>query len=117
MAVEDAAALAETLRNVSQKVTIADAISVFEEVRMPRVKQVHDATTLHGYTLHLSDGPEQRRRDQAMEREVNGEHFVWSPNQWSDPTVTSWMCTHRPALAVRKAWANRKLQNGTGEHL
>lgn len=104
MAVEDAAALAETLRCMPHRDMLGQAIAIFERVRIPRVKQVHEASRMHDYTLHLPDGPEQRARDKAMEREVRGEHFVSSPNQWSDPTMQNWVYPHLPALAIRKAW-------------
>ncbi|KAJ9603934.1 hypothetical protein H2200_011456 [Cladophialophora chaetospira] len=106
MAVEDAAALAESLRFARHKDMVPKAIAIFEQVRIPRVKHVHEASFRHGYTLHLADGPEQRRRDQAMEKEASGQHFVSSPNQWSDPTVLSWLYTYKPAVAVRMAWAD-----------
>ncbi|OCT52819.1 Monooxygenase FAD-binding protein [Cladophialophora carrionii] len=114
MAVEDAVALAESLRFATRKDMVSQAVAVFEQVRIPRVKQVHDATVKHGYTLHLPDGPEQQSRDKAMEKEVNGEHFISSPNQWSDPTVLSWLYPHKPAVAVRKAWAERGPKNHNG---
>ena len=119
MAVEDAAALAESLRFVKHKDMVPKAVAIFEKVRIPRVRQVHEASFKHGYTLHLSDGPEQQSRDKALEKEVNGEHFIWSPNQWSDPTVLSWLYTHKPAVAVRMAWAEcgpegEKEVNGIG---
>jgi salicylate hydroxylase len=112
MAVEDAAALAESLRFATKKEMVPQAVAVFEQVRIPRVKQVHEASIKHGYTLHLSDGPEQQSRDKAMEKEVNGEHFISSPNQWSDPTVLSWLYPYKPAVAVRKAWTERGQKGG-----
>ncbi|KIW68827.1 hypothetical protein PV04_04747 [Phialophora macrospora] len=112
MAVEDAVALAESLRFATRKDMVPQAVAIFEQVRIPRVKQVHEASVKHGYTLHLSDGPEQQSRDKAMEKEVNGEHFISSPNQWSDPTILSWLYPYKPAVAVRKAWTERGQKGG-----
>jgi len=115
MAVEDATALAESLRPITHKDMIPQAIAIFERTRIPRVRHVHEASFKHGYTLHLSDGPEQQSRDKAMEKEVNGEHFLSSPNQWSDPTIRTWLCAHKPAGAVRSAWAEERLNGNPSE--
>ena len=104
MAVEDAAALAESLRWMPHRAMLPQAVATFERVRIPRLKQIHEASLLHEYTMHLQDGPEQRARDKAMEKEVRGEHFISSPNQWSDPTVQNWVYSYRPAVDIRRAW-------------
>jgi salicylate hydroxylase len=109
MAVEDAAALAESLRFVTRKDMISHAVAIYEETRIPRTKLVHDGSRRHGHTLHLPDGPEQQARDKAMEKEVRGEPFVASPNQWSDPSTIVWLYAHDPADAVRRAWAERSV--------
>lgn len=86
MAIEDTAALAACLRRITSKEELGHAIDVFQNIRILRVNQIHEASTLHGFTIHLPDGPAQRTRDAAME-EVTGEHFIESRNQWSDPTI------------------------------
>ena len=104
MAVEDAAALAACLKRITSKDMLSKAIDIFESVRIPRVKFVHEASILHDITLHLPDGPEQRARDAAMEKEVAGRHFHESPNQWSDPTMQSWVYAYSPEEHVREVW-------------
>jgi len=91
MAVEDGAALAEALDHISGKNDIPFALRVFEEVRRERAGQMQDASLLNGTLWHYADGPEQKARDAGMRPEVEGQHFVHSPNQWSDP-VTQWWC-------------------------
>ena len=116
MAVEDAVALAESMRFITRKEMVPQAVAIFEQVRIPRVEHVHEASVKHGYTMHLSDGPEQQRRDKALEKEVKGEHSIASPNHWSDPTVLNWLYPHRPALAVRRAWKEQiSTAEGKGE--
>lgn len=87
MAVEDAAALAECLKAYPSKEKLRSAIDVYERLRIPRTRNVHEASVLHGYTFHYPDGPLQQARDAAMRPEVDGEHFIDSPNQFSDPTT------------------------------
>jgi|SRR4051794_6756692 salicylate hydroxylase len=104
MAIEDAAALAACLRRITDKSMLGQAVDVFQMVRIPRVKQIHEASTLHDFTMHLPDGAEQRARDAAMEKEVAGEHFNESPNQWSDPTMQNWIYTYDPTEHIRQVW-------------
>lgn len=108
MAVEDAAVLAECLRSLPGKGSLERAIELFERVRIPRVKQVHEASSKHDYTLHLPDGPQQEARDREMEDEVAGKHFFSSPNQWSDPTMQNWVYTYQPAAHVKAVLAQEK---------
>ncbi len=91
MAVEDGAALAEALDHIGGKSEIPFALSIFEKVRKERAGQMQDASLLNGTIWHYADGPEQKARDAAMRPEVEGQHFIHSPNQWSDP-VTQWWC-------------------------
>ena len=105
MAVEDACALAQSLKLMSAKSQLARAVDVYEEVRRVRVRQVHESSYRHAYTVHLADGPEQRSRDAAMADEVAGVHFIQSPNQWSDPTTQRWAYAYDPARSIRVAWA------------
>ncbi|OAP60201.1 hypothetical protein AYL99_05203 [Fonsecaea erecta] len=87
MAVEDAATLAEILKEFPRRETLRKAVSLYEKIRIPRAKAIQEASILHGYTLHYPDGPLQEARDTAMKPEVEGKHFIRSPNQWSDPAT------------------------------
>lgn len=106
MAVEDAAVLAACLRRLtsSDPESLSHSIGMFEKLRIARVKQIHEASLRHDYTLHLPDGPEQQARDHAMEKEVAGEHFFASPNQWSDPTIQNLVYTYQPDVHVQSEW-------------
>ena len=91
MAVEDAAALAECLSFMATEEDLGAALEIYEDVRIPRVKQVHEASVVQGQTLHFPDGPVQEARDAAMRPEVEGTSYVDTPNQWSDPTMNAWI--------------------------
>ena len=97
MAVEDAACLAECLKSFAGKDMLRSALKLYEKLRIPRVKAVQEASNLHGITLHFADGPLQEARDAAMRPEVEGRHFVDSPNQWSDP-MTQQFCYNYDAV-------------------
>ena len=104
MAVEDAAALAQSIQMMSEHSELERAIEIYEKVRSSRTRLVHEASYRHAYTAHLPDGSEQRARDEAMEDEVAGRHFIQSPNQWSDPTTQRWAYGYDPAGAIRAEW-------------
>ena len=105
MAVEDACALSQSLKNMSTKEDFRRAISIYERVRQERTKLVHESSYRHAYTVHLPDGPEQRARDAEMADEVNGVHFIQSPNQWSDPTTQRWAYCYDTKGAIQAAWS------------
>jgi salicylate hydroxylase len=104
VAVEDAATLAECLKRLPRKEMLRYAIDVYEGVRIPRARRAQEASIRHGYTLHFPDGPLQQARDAAMRPEVDGRHFIASPNQWSDPTTQIWAYSYDPILEVQKKW-------------
>ncbi|OAL36219.1 hypothetical protein AYO20_04377 [Fonsecaea nubica] len=105
MAVEDAAALAATLKHVGSIEGLPVAISRWEEARKPRVKRVYEASFGHGLILHLPDGPVQRARDEAMKAELQQAEIKESPNQWSDPVLTEWAYGHDPEAEIDRLWA------------
>ena len=104
MAVEDAQALAESLRFVAEKSQLSKAVRTYEDSRKARVSLMHQASYRHAYTVHLPDGVEQRARDAGMADEVAGKHFIQSPNQWSDPTTQRWAYKHDPVADIQRAW-------------
>ena len=115
MAVEDAAALAQSLMFMSKRSDLDRAIDIYEEVRQSRVRPMHEASYRHAYTVHLPDGPEQKARDDAMLAEVAGDYFIKSPNQWSDPTTQMWAYQYDAAGAIRSAWAQSNKHNTNGQ--
>ena len=90
MAVEDGAALAEALDLISSPAQVADALQLWETVRIERAGQMQEASLINGKLWHFADGPEQRARDAGMAAEVNGKPSEKSPNQWSDPATQRW---------------------------
>lgn len=118
MAVEDAATLAACLKAFPRRETLRTALDLYEKLRIPRAKSIQEASVLHGYTLHYPDGPLQEARDAAMRPEVDGEHFIESPNQWSDPTTQLFCYGYDPISEVGKELQHLK-SNGNaadGEH-
>ncbi|KAH8810823.1 hypothetical protein F5884DRAFT_875731 [Xylogone sp. PMI_703] len=105
MAVEDAAALAASLKHVKDSERdLPNAISKWIEARKPRVQLAHAASYGHGLMLHIPDGPVQQARDDAMRPEVEGLPVKESPNQWTDPTLTQWAYGHDPVAEVERLW-------------
>lgn len=107
MAVEDGAALAEILNKINSKDQIHDALRIFEDVRILRTGQMQEASLINGKLWHFADGPEQEARDEAMRPEVEGRHYIESPNQWSDPVTQSWAYGYDAEKEVANAWNTR----------
>ena len=107
MAVEDAATLAECLKSSPRKETLRSALDLHESLRIPRTKAVHEASVIHGHTIHLADGPLQEARDAAMRPEVEGKHYVDTPNQWSDPLTQHFCYSYDAIEEVRKLLRER----------
>lgn len=107
MAVEDGAALAEALGLIETREEIPRALKVFEKVRMERSSRMQEASLLNGQLWHFPDGPEQQARDAGMRPEVEGKHFLSSPNQWSDPVTQWWAYGYQTEEEIRKAWQNQ----------
>jgi salicylate hydroxylase len=63
-AIEDGAALASLLETMPDDVP--SALRRYEEVRKPRATRLQEASAANRTRFHLPDGPEQRKRDEAM---------------------------------------------------
>lgn len=107
MAVEDGAALSAILAKVENRSQLPEALTVFEKVRRLRTSQMQEASLVNGKLWHYADGPEQRARDAAMEPEVLGQHFIESPNQWSDPQTQIWCYGYDAEEEVLKEWSRQ----------
>jgi salicylate hydroxylase len=110
MAVEDGAALAESLSHVYSlsDSELGKALGIFQSVRVLRSSQMQEASLVNGTIWHFPDGVEQQARDAAMRPEVEGRHFIESPNQWSDPVTQSWAYGYDAVEAIREAWAEEQ---------
>ena len=103
MAVEDGAALAESLDMTTSASQIPHALRLWEAVRTERAGQMQEASLINGKLWHFADGPEQRGRDAATAAEVKGEPFEKSANQWSDPEAQRWTYGYDTTGIVRIA--------------
>lgn len=115
MAVEDGAALAESLSNVTGMQDLKSALKIFQDVRIKRACQMQQASLLNGMLWHFPDGQIQEARDAAMRPEVEGCEFDQSPNQWSDPETQAWAYGYDAVEEIRDAFRIREsdaLRNG-----
>ena len=104
MAMEDGAALAVALDNVRSREEIKFALQVWAKERKQRSGMMQEASMVNAMIWHFPDGPEQRARDAAMRPEVEGQHFLTSPNQWSDPRTQAWAYSYDAEEAMLKCW-------------
>lgn len=104
MAVEDGAALAAVLNLVPAPGALPLALKLFERERVRRSSRMQEASLVNAMLWHFADGPLQRARDAAMRPEVEGRHFLSSPNQWSDPVTQSWAYGYDAEAVMEEAW-------------
>lgn len=104
MAVEDGAALAAVLGLVPAPGALPLALKLFERERVRRSSRMQEASLVNAMLWHFADGPLQRARDAAMRPEVEGRHFLSSPNQWSDPVTQSWAYGYDAEAVMEEAW-------------
>lgn len=104
MAVEDGAALAVALDKITSPRELQFALQVFEKERANRSSMMQEASMVNSMIWHFKDGPLQKARDAAMRPEVEGKHFLNSPNQWSDPVTQDWAYGYDAEKAMEKAW-------------
>ncbi|KAI3396875.1 hypothetical protein diail_11579 [Diaporthe ilicicola] len=86
---EDGAFLGVILREVAKgSVTLKDAISKYEEERLPLADLKQQKSFVMGLIFHLDDdSPEQQARDKQMEGELRGEQLIRTPNMNADPHI------------------------------
>ncbi|KAI8317436.1 FAD-dependent monooxygenase OpS4 [Colletotrichum sp. SAR11_240] len=104
MAVEDGAALAVALSNITSQDQLGLALQVFQQERKRRTSMMQEASMVNAFLWHFKDGPEQRARDAAMQPEVEGRRFSSSPNQWSDPLTQSWAYGYDAEVIMEEQW-------------
>jgi salicylate hydroxylase len=104
MAVEDGAALAEALSNVTAIEELKPALRIFENIRIKRADQMQQASLINGMLWHFPDGQIQQARDAAMQPEVEGREFEKSPNQWSDRATQTWAYGYDAVEEIREAF-------------
>ncbi|KKY32762.1 putative salicylate hydroxylase [Diaporthe ampelina] len=104
MAVEDGAALAVALGRITSPKQVGFALRVFEAERVRRTGMMQEASMVNSMIWHFGDGPLQEARDEAMRPEVEGKHFLSSPNQWSDPVTQEWAYGYDAEKVMDGAW-------------
>ncbi|KAJ4421931.1 hypothetical protein N0V82_003428 [Gnomoniopsis sp. IMI 355080] len=104
MAVEDGAALATALSKITSPKELGFALQVFQKERIKRSSMMQEASMVNSMIWHFKDGPHQQARDAAMRPEVEGKHFLSSPNQWSDPVTQSWAYGYDAEKVIEEAW-------------
>lgn len=106
MAVEDGAALAAALGRMgaASPQELGFALRVFERERVRRSSMMQEASMVNAMIWHFGDGPLQEARDAAMRAEVEGRHFLSSPNQWSDPVTQNWAYGYDAEKVMEEAW-------------
>lgn len=84
----DGAFLAKTIGEaVKGNISIAEAVELYENERMPKAYAKQQVSFLNGAIWHLPDGPEQQARDAAMSTELTGQPFLRSPKLYGDPAT------------------------------
>lgn len=104
MAVEDGAALAVVLSQITSPNQLKFALKVFETERVKRTSMMQEASMVNSMIWHFKDGPLQEARDAAMVPEVVGKHFASSPNQWSDPATQIWAYGYDAERVMKEVW-------------
>lgn len=99
-AVEDAAALAIVLSEISSRAQIPLALSVYERSRKERAEKVQQSGSENRITLHLPDGPEQIARDALFRAAANGN----SPDKWSDRRTQEFLWGWDAEKAALDTW-------------
>ncbi len=74
-AIEDAWVLADLLS--AADVDPGPALRRYEELRLPRVREVHRRSRERGHEFHLPDGPQQRLRDRSMPTAERLDDYAW----------------------------------------
>ncbi|KAK4635611.1 hypothetical protein CLAFUW4_01882 [Fulvia fulva] len=85
---EDGAFLARCLRAaIERRLSIAEAIQVYEIGRMPKASYKQQISYLNGWLWHLPDGAASEARDRTMRAELEGHQPIKSANLYGDPTT------------------------------
>lgn len=86
MAIEDAAVLGRVADHVNRgHLTLTEALDIYVDVRLNRATETQERSITQGYIWQFPDGPDQQARDRAMSVELNGSHYLRTPNLWGDP--------------------------------
>ena len=101
--IEDSAVLGHLLSQLESKEQIPDLLTLFQNIRVPRVFTIRDKAARAGKINELPDGPEQRERDSFMR--AHGPYEVDGyPNTYGDPAILRLLYGYSALEEVEKAW-------------
>lgn len=101
--IEDAAVLGHFLSQVESKEQIPDMLTLFQNMRVPRVFDIRDRAARVGKINELPDGLEQRERDAFM-RSYGPYKVDGYPNTYGDPAIMRLLYGYSALEEAKKAW-------------
>lgn len=110
-AIEDAGALVAAFTQTSQ---IEEALAVYQEVRKRRGETIQQSADQTRKSLHLPDGPEQEKRDDAIRAAARGTGH--NPDLWADSDFQSFIWGVDVMRDVVQKW-DELLGRARGHHL
>ncbi|KAL9107507.1 MAG: hypothetical protein Q9227_007609 [Pyrenula ochraceoflavens] len=98
---EDASVIGTLFSSIKEFSQIPDALRIYEEIRKPRATEVRKRTDAQKIVYGLSDGPEQRRRDQELMAAARGKGF---PHAVEDPDFQARLWGYDAELVAKQHW-------------
>ena len=89
MGFESALVLSHLLSKVVRSSDVAKALHIYEELRLPRIHRVVEATKQAGKDWMMANGPEQEARDTRFEN--GADPTPGHPNVLRDPEFQPWL--------------------------
>ena len=109
MTIEDGAVLGNLLSRISRISQLEPLLKAYQDLRLPRTARVQASTRFLQHIYHLPDGPEQRKRDEnlqkAMALELPGNPSTGNQNQSADKVESDIIFGYDADLEVDKWWA------------
>lgn len=110
-AVEDAGTIVAAFTQTSD---VSDALAVYEEVRKARGEAIQQSASKTRRSLHLPDGPEQQKRDEAIRAAGKGQGH--NPDLWADTEWQTFMWGVDVMKDTVEKW-DELLSKARGHHL
>lgn len=110
-AIEDAGALVAAFTRTSD---VEEALEVYQEVRKKRGETIQQSAAQTRKSLHLVDGPEQQKRDDAIRAAACGKGH--NPDLWADTEFQSFMWGVDVMKDIVEKW-DELLSKAKGHHV
>ena len=95
-------AISHLLRQILDKKQIPDVVSIYEDLRKPRLQLMQRISHEIKRTYALPDGSQQEERDRQLQLpEVSQQYSV----PWLNPRFQDWMYSYDAANEADRAWA------------